>query len=461
MAAAPDGTPEVRHCEGWDPERRAPYGALTEREARERDATGLPYAAVLSRGGQAAALFQVDWSEGYLGVFLFDHRARRHRIYEYRQLEPGRLHLRRFREWLYETDTEPEEPEDFEDGRFFELTADLEGRSALQLTGDGSFHTSGSVPPEHLVAAKAPFGRWTAYVDGPMLGLAAGAPAPVVVEEAGMPADGPGWAAPRALRPNWLEALFTPGSRFAVPDEPAVTVVEPEPMGTLRLPTGALVVGDPGFLDEKAEPYTVTAPPGAYPLSLGLVQRDGERWSSGAAALLRISDRPAASWELALLPGQDARLLGEDEFHGAGVDTATLAFADAAARPALEELGAAALEHPWSFLIDEPRTYPDLADPVSGANLIACLTSGDGNYPVWIGRDADGAVTCFVADLLQLRGAEPLPPTEQSAAVVRSPFHGTADGRREEPTAAPSARADFLARELAELTALRDRVSRR
>jgi hypothetical protein len=41
------------------------------------------------------------------------------------------------------------------------------------------------------------------------------------------------------------------------------------------------------------------------------------------------------------------------------------------------------------------------SDPGSGANLIAYHSGwGDGDYPVWIGRSADGEVACFVADML-------------------------------------------------------------
>ncbi|MFD7998827.1 DUF4241 domain-containing protein [Streptomyces mirabilis] len=46
-------------------------------------------------------------------------------------------------------------------------------------------------------------------------------------------------------------------------------------------------------------------------------------------------------------------------------------------------------------------------DPATGTNLIAYPSGrGDGSYPVWIGRDADGDVTCFVADMLILSQAE-------------------------------------------------------
>ena len=46
-----------------------------------------------------------------------------------------------------------------------------------------------------------------------------------------------------------------------------------------------------------------------------------------------------------------------------------------------------------------------LAEPVSGATLVAYHSGwGDGSYPVWIGRTADGEVACFVADMLVLHG---------------------------------------------------------
>lgn len=44
-----------------------------------------------------------------------------------------------------------------------------------------------------------------------------------------------------------------------------------------------------------------------------------------------------------------------------------------------------------------------MSDLESGTNLIAYRSGwGDGSYPTWIGRDADGHVICFLADMLLL-----------------------------------------------------------
>ena len=51
----------------------------------------------------------------------------------------------------------------------------------------------------------------------------------------------------------------------------------------------------------------------------------------------------------------------------------------------------------------------ELSEPGSGANLIAFDGGwGEGSYPTWIGRAANGDVACFVADMLLL-GDEAVP----------------------------------------------------
>ncbi|WP_159667103.1 DUF4241 domain-containing protein, partial [Streptomyces mexicanus] len=205
-------------------------------------------------------------------------------------------------------------------------------------------------------------------------------------------------------------ALFTPGSRFAHPHFGTAVVTAPEPAGVLRLPTGSVVAADPGTLGEDDEPFTVRVPPGEYPVVIATMEWEGKGWGDNTAALLRITDEPTVSWELAVRPGQDPRLLGEGEFYGFGVDTGMGAFLDAAGREGLAE----------AF---EDRLEPgEATDPRTGTNLIAYHSGmGDGSYPVWIGRSAAGEVTCLVADMLILHHARPLPPTAPDTTTFRFP----------------------------------------
>ncbi|MEV7803409.1 DUF4241 domain-containing protein [Microbispora sp. NPDC088329] len=108
-----------------------------------------------------------------------------------------------------------------------------------------------------------------------------------------------------------------------------------------------------------------------------------------AGVKVTIADRPPVTWELALKPGQDPRLLSDGEFHGFGVDTGMGCLFDASAVQALaavgddddefERISDLVCEHAWAEF-----------DAVPGVNCVAFLSGwGDGAYPVWVGRDAD------------------------------------------------------------------------
>lgn len=87
--------------------------------------------------------------------------------------------------------------------------------------------------------------------------------------------------------------------------------------------------------------------------------------------------------------------------------------------------------------------------PETGTNLIAYQSGlGDGSYPVWIGRDADGEVTLFMADMLILHDADALPPTVPSTAVCLPLSTPVADDRREAPFTSPGATAEFMAAQI-------------
>lgn len=201
--------------------------------------------------------------------------------------------------------------------------------------------------------------------------------------------------------------IFTPGTSFSYEDGLAGTISVVE-VGELALPTGRVVACDPFVYlgSGETEPFTAEVPPGRYAVqaAVATLVRPGAEpgphpHTRVAAVRLTVRDAPAVSWELALLPGQDIAELGEDEFYGYGVDAGTGCFYDASADGAFpgtdDEEGAvwAAMEtvgHGPGVFMAEGENSHNLAGFTSGW--------GDGAYPTWIGRGADGALTCFVTD---------------------------------------------------------------
>ncbi|MEU9107808.1 DUF4241 domain-containing protein [Streptomyces xanthophaeus] len=458
MAAEGAGTVEVvdvLYCEGWDPVVRAAAAPLAESEARRRDEQGEPYAVLLSHRGRPKALFQVDWRHAYLGLFLFDAHGRRSVEYEYRQLEPGRLHMARYQQWGYTSDSDPEYPRR---SVRFELKVRPDGYGRRTLHAGGSLQIGADVPIEHRTVAKAEFGAWTTYVDARMFDAAGSLVTEVPVRPSG---DGPGpvgvgaaasWSAPRPLQPGPVELLFAAGTRMRCGEDRSAVIGKPASAGLLSLPSGSLLAADPSTVGSRDLAFTVGVPPGDYPVLVSTMCWEGEDWQGETpAAMVRILDEPTVGWELALRPGQDGRLLGTGEFYGFGVDTGTACFMDASGRDALRQL-----------YEQEPAGFEDgadsvmLADPAGGTNLIAFLSGfGDGSYPVWIGRNAVGAVTCFIADMLVLHGAEPEPSTHPSSAARALLPPTPCDDRREVPFSDPAATSDFIGELVADIVRFR------
>ncbi|WP_432923858.1 DUF4241 domain-containing protein [Microbispora sp. CA-135349] len=199
--------------------------------------------------------------------------------------------------------------------------------------------------------------------------------------------------------------MFRPGERFALPEMGEI-LMDVRPGPSLVMPTGRVVAADPGCVEDDTEAFTVAVPPGTYEVSLAVAAfADDPEHRRVAGVKVTIADRPPVTWELALKPGQDPRLLSDGEFHGFGVDTGMGCLFDASAVQALaavgddddefERISDLVCEYAWAEF-----------DAVPGVNCVAFLSGwGDGAYPVWVGRDADGDVVCFVADMLILDDA--------------------------------------------------------
>lgn len=457
---------DVLYCEGWDTVRREASGTMTEAAAAARDRDGAQYAVLLRDSGRPVALLHVAWAAGYLGVSMFDEHARRVQQLDFRVLDdPGRLYWSGFRAWKPRS---PHDPEFFDKRPRIVLSINRDGQaeanSSYRSRGGGSdVSTSPRIPAELRTIAKAPFGDWWSYV-GPALFDPTTAPpvSPAGARLTADPADDEdgaapeaarsGWTLPAALGPRHIEALFTPGARLRCgwgvwSEGQIVTVGELRQPGTLRLPTGRVVAADPGFVGEQSEPFTVTVPPGEYPVSIASAACEKEVGPAGnqttaleeyvTAVRVLIRDEPAATWEMALRPGQDPRMLPAGRFFGFGVDSGTGAFLDAAGRQALRARYAAEDDAPGECPAGHARWAED---PVSGANMVAYNSgAGDGAYPVWIGRNQEGHVVSLVADMLLLGEAELLSPVAASTAryVLPGPAPGTGAG----PTAQPASAA--------------------
>ncbi|EFV14010.2 DUF4241 domain-containing protein [Segniliparus rugosus] len=207
-----------------------------------------------------------------------------------------------------------------------------------------------------------------------------------------------------------LDRLTTDGSTYR--DTYGEYVIEERDAGFERIPTGRITALDPiVYAEADPEPFTAAIAPGDYQVKAFVAQlsRDCAPTERRVAALqLVVSDEPAASWQPALRPGQDGSDLGEDQYYGYPSDAATGAIADVAAVAALSGWDEARFEKAFLspssahwFRDPIPGLLNVVADPASGANLVTVTTGfGDGSYPTFVGRSAQGQITSFVTDFL-------------------------------------------------------------
>ncbi|MER8038744.1 DUF4241 domain-containing protein [Streptomyces hydrogenans] len=199
---------------------------------------------------------------------------------------------------------------------------------------------------------------------------------------------------------------FTPGAVVPTEDKRDVTFAVRD-LGEIGLPTGGLVACDPIVHlcddDERPAPFTATVPPGRYRVQIAEAAFTYPYdHTVNAAARLVIRDTPVARWEPALVPGEAAP---EDDYFGYGVDAGLGCFLDTAAHHSFpgtdDEKGVI-----WEVL-DAPQSPNAFLVEGENGHTAAVFVSGwgDGLYPTWVGRDADGGVACFVTDLRPFRFA--------------------------------------------------------
>lgn len=322
--------------------------------------------------------------------------------------DPSRL-LRRYSVAWYYTDPEMAEFDKACPRITVDLFPDGRGRRTEERQGqDGGSHvTSPRHRDDERWLDRPAFGEWPlfsaqvhGFIEQPAFEVA----------ETAEPGDGGApatcWRPPRPAQAGPINELFRPGVRVTDGYHPEMTVVEPRRVGTLRVPSGLLAVSGPDIDQGDGPRITVPVPPGEYVLDEARVRfsyhcewRDAEIVTTQPTAVrLLVSETPAATWGMALGPDDDPRLFIEQQIAGFDTAGATGCFADGGAWEPLVALFERGMSRGESDLdggedIDDGsmfmlRTW----DEASGGELMSFATTGDGTYPVWVGRSEAGEV---------------------------------------------------------------------
>ncbi|RKT02223.1 uncharacterized protein DUF4241 [Streptomyces sp. 3211.6] len=401
---------EVGYAQAWDPQARAAWRPLSSEEARERDAAGLPYVVVYRTAGRDVPLEVrlVSWRDHHVGLWVYDVQGRRTHDLDLRLLDdPERLFHRYSVAWNYPA---PETAEfDPECPRvILDLFPDGRGRRVEEPRG---YATSAGLREDERWMERPAFGEWP-LLSAQLHGFTEPPPIEAAVVLEGDVGEAPAscWRPPRPAQPGRIGKLFRPGVRVTDGYHPEQTVVEPHRVGTVRVPSGLLAVSGLFTGHENGPHITVPVPPGEYVLDEARVAfsyhcewRNAEvETTEPTAVRLLLSETPAASWEMALGADDDRRIFIEKQIAGFDTDGATGCFADAGSFESLLSLferglidGEPDLDG-YEDLTDGSMFIHHTWDTATGGELMAFATTGDGTYPVWLGRCEAGELVSVV-----------------------------------------------------------------
>lgn len=265
---------EVGYAQAWDLEARVLWRPISVKEARERDAAGLPYVVVYRMAGREAPLEVrlVSWRDHHVGLLVYDAKGRRTYDLDMRLLDDQMRLLHRYTVcWKY---TGPDMAE-FDQACprvTVELFPDGRGRRTEEPRGKlgGGDITAPQVRDNERWMERPVFGE-RPLLSAQFHGVAETtdfevAEAASAADDSSSHAPATSWRPPRPAQPGPIGELFRPGVRVTDGYHPEMTIVEPRSIGTLRVPSGLLAVSGPDIDHADGPHVTVPVPPGEYVL---------------------------------------------------------------------------------------------------------------------------------------------------------------------------------------------------
>jgi hypothetical protein len=190
--------------------------------------------------------------------------------------------------------------------------------------------------------------------------------------------------------------------------------MEIQSLGDLYLPSGQLVACDALGSVDGYEAFTITVPPGKYPVTINastfnFIDQSGQERAQQVVAYSKVefSKNLPVQWEVALQHGQQEAILTPGKFWGFGVDSGTACYMDAYVAKYVNEVCSKDSQKDIELFgkiedllnVNYQLNYSWANSRIleaEGGSIVAFSSGwGDGGYPSYFGLDEFNSPLCL------------------------------------------------------------------